>query len=297
MDGVAARAQLGAFHVLTVLWHHAGRVGHRLLLGLGERSVDFAGRAEQEIAGECPRQSAEARIGPLLPRSDASILRQRLRSGGGGLAEHHAVAGGAGDAVARQCRIMRERANVTIRLERNGIQMVARKRLAGAGGGMAVGGEAGAGLARRGSRGRCPRSLAEDSGWKVSVSLASCAKKIGSRPARPFGGRAPGPIRRQVHHLVVRTRLRHVELQSGAAGAVAAEALRRRHQLRSGVRLAGGRPDMVVGFRWHFDDGLARRPRLAQEPEEAREERRVGRLRRCFGLGLRLRNRLVKALK
>ena len=28
---------------------------------------------------------------------------------------------------------------------------------------------------------------AEDSGWNVSVSLASCAKKIGSRPLRPIG--------------------------------------------------------------------------------------------------------------
>jgi hypothetical protein len=112
-----------------------------------------------------------------------------------------------------------------------------------------------------------------------------------------FRRRSPGTVRRMVDHLVVGARLGHVELDPGAAGAMAADALRRRHHLGARVRHACRCPDVVVGFRRHFDDGRARRPRLAQQPEEAREQRRVGRLGRRSALGLGLGDRLMKTLE
>ena len=96
-------------------------------------------------------------IGPFLPRIDAGILRLRLHGRGRGLAEHHAVAGGAGDAVARQRRIVRECAHLAVGLERNGVQVVARERLAGAARRRGGRWRTGAAPARHGSRGRCPR--------------------------------------------------------------------------------------------------------------------------------------------
>ena len=96
-------------------------------------------------------------IGAFLPRIDAGVLRLRLHGRGRGLAEHHAVAGGAGDAVARQRRIVRECAHLVVGLERNGVQVVARERLAGAGRLRGGRWRTGAGLAPHGSRGRCPR--------------------------------------------------------------------------------------------------------------------------------------------
>ncbi len=69
-------------------------------------------------------------IGAVLPRCDAGVLRLGRCLRHLGLAEHHAVAGGAGDAVARQRRIVRKLAHLVVGLERDGIQHLALERLA-----------------------------------------------------------------------------------------------------------------------------------------------------------------------
>ena len=283
--------------MLAVLRHHAGRVHHRLLLGIAERSVELAGRTEQEIAGERARQPAEAGIGPLLPRVDAGILRLRLRGRGRRLCR--------APCCGRWCRRRRRApaprnaraiATSSLGLERNGVQVVALKRLAGAGIGVAVGGELALAL-----HGVAAEAGILDGLRGFRMEGLGLARKLREEDriaaGEAFRRCAPGPVGRDVDHLVVGARLGHVELQAGAAGAVAADALRRRHHLRARVRLARRRPDMVVGFRWHADDGRAGRPRLAQQPEEAREQRRVGRLGRRPALGLGLGDRLVKALE
>ncbi len=278
MHRVAARAHLRALHVLAVLGHHASRVGHRLLLGIAERSVEPAGRSEQEIAGERPRQPGESRVRPFLPCVDTRILRLRLCGGGRFLAEHHAVAGGAGNAIARQRRIMSERADLAVRLERYCIEIIAHERRAGAGVGVAVGSELALTLyrmaAEAGVLDRLRRFRME--GFGLAGELRE-EDRIAS--GEPLGRRAPGAVWRDVHHLVVRAGLGHVELQAGTAGAVAADALCGGHHLRSRVGLAGRGPHMVIGFRWHIDDGRTCRPRFAQQPEKAGEQRPVGRRR------------------
>src|SRR6185295_10571875 len=81
------------------------------------------------------------------------------------------------------------------------------------------------------------------------------------------------PVGRGVDELAARARLRHVELQAGAAGAVTAEALVRREKLSVRGRFVALGPDAVVGLGWHrvFLD-LGAVGRAAERPEDARED-------------------------
>ena len=205
------------------------------------------------------------------------------------------MAGGAGDAVARQRRVVRKLAHLVAGLERDGVQSLARKRLARALLRMLVDDELALAL-----HGVAAETGVLHDARRLRMEGLGLARKLREEdriaPGEALGRGAPRPVGREVDHLVARSRLRHVELQAGAAGAVAADAQRRGHEhgLRGG--LAGRRPDMVVGFRRQLCDRQRGRRRLALQSEGLRENGRIGRVRRRLLLRLRLRDRLVVEL-
>ena len=141
VHGVAASAHLRRGDGLAVHRIDADRVLHRLLLRLLERAVKLVRRADQERAGEGRGEAGEARVERLLLLVDAEVLRLRVIFRGVVLAEHHVMARRAGDAVARERAVIRQRRHRIVLVScGHGIAstVVARERLAGAGLGLGV---------------------------------------------------------------------------------------------------------------------------------------------------------------
>ncbi len=156
MHGVAGAAQLGAQHILIVRRIDAHVVGHRLGLGILERTVELVGLADQEAAGEGLGEVFEPRIERFLALFDAFVLRVAGDFLGVLLAQHHVMAGGAGNAVARQRAIRRVRGRRIAGRIRHRADVGARKFGAHV---VLFGGcrcRTGADRECRGSRGRCP---------------------------------------------------------------------------------------------------------------------------------------------
>ena len=235
-----------------MVWLCAGsmpmRVLHRLFLRLLERSVEFVRGADEEVAGERRGEAGQSRVGRLLLRRNALVLRLVLVFRGILLAEHHVMARSARDAVARERAVIRQRAH---RIDRGrGGDLVdhrPRERLA-----LIVDRVLplahDAVTAEAGVLNRVRGLLVEGVGLARELREED---RIASR--EPHRRAAPGAVGRNVDELSVRTRLGHVVLQAGAARAVAAETLIRCDELARRCRLAGLRPHAVVGLRRHLD--------------------------------------------
>ncbi len=140
MHGVAGAAHLGGQGVRVVRGRAADRTPHRQRLRLLERAVELVGRADQEAAGERPGKSREVGIERLLALEHAGVLRVSAIFRFVRLAEHHAVAGGAGHAVARQRAVMRELADGILRRIGRGVDGRAREGAAASAAGTTVDG-------------------------------------------------------------------------------------------------------------------------------------------------------------
>ncbi len=180
----------------------------------------------------------------------AGVLRFVRDLRRGLLADHHAVAGGAGDAVAPERRVMREPRGRVVGRVGDGIECCAREWFAGAGLRVTVDGVLAMTL-----HGVAAHAGVLDEGRGLRMEGLDLAGELGEEdgiaPAHPHGRFAPGAVGRDVGQLRLRLRRRlgHVELQAGAAGAVAAEALIGGDEARVGRRLAGRDPHMVVSLR------------------------------------------------
>jgi hypothetical protein len=141
------------------------------------------------------------------------------------LAEHHVMARRARDAVARERAVIRQRADrIALVRDRDRIDGRALECVAGAG--LRIGVDRVLALSQNAV---AAEARVLDTAWTLSVKRAGLARKLREEdrvaPGKPHRRAAPGAVGRDVDQLSVRTRLRHVVLQPGAARAVTAEAL------------------------------------------------------------------------
>ena len=283
MDGVAGAADFRGLDGLAVLRNDAQRMLHGRLLGVLERAINRVRRADEETAGEGAAEAGVVGVQQLLAFGHAAVLRLFLELRGVCLAEHHVMAGIAGDAVARQATEMRQGCLLVVGREGHGVDHVAREvRAGGAGlGGVdtelplaldAVAAEAD-GLHQRRLRRVEGLGLAGELGEEDRITAGQA-----------HGAGAPGAVRGEIDQRRLFRRDRsgdrrgHLVLQPGAAGAVAAHALVGGDESVGLGRLAAGVPHIVISLRLHVQVGLVRRRQAGQI--QCRHKSGVGR-RQC----------------
>ncbi len=186
---------------------------HRHWLGRGKRPEHGVRCAEEKAAGECRGKSGEVGIEKRLALAHAFVLRGVAILGVVGFAEHHVVAGGAGDAVAGQRAVVRRARFRVGTSERDGVDARAGKLLAAS--------------RRRKSIDRklaLPAdAMAAQAGVLqpcrgVGMKALGLARELGVEdrvaPAQSHRRAPPRRVRRDVPQLAVGPGLGHVELQA-----------------------------------------------------------------------------------
>ena len=215
-----------------------------------ELAVELVRRAEQEAAREGLRE-ARARPGSAAPaaRRRRRSRARRQRGGARTRAGQHVVAGRAGDAVAGERAVARQRRS-----------RVPRRPGHGAGVSRRNGSHSPLAAKRSISNCRCPATpwQPRQIPWIVRPPLSDGSLALARElrvedrvaTAEPHRRGAPRRVRREIEQVrAVRVGRGHVELQPGGARVVAAEALRGGDELAARADRSRLHPHLVVGLR------------------------------------------------